>query len=280
MKPDSREQYGTDDAPADRLPELHTVGWDRFKAASPQSLAPHVHPHAYEICYLVDGAVDWWTEREPVTLRRGDITVTRPGEWHGGVHSVMHPCELFWCQVAPHGLPDALATGLSGGNRRVFAGSDAVAASFDALLAEHRTDYPLAQTAARAVLHTLIVTVIRAANQPQQTRPLSPPIRVALERLSADLAAPYAVEVAAHTVGLTVPRFVEQFCAEVGETPAQWRIRKRLQAAQTALHEPGATVTEVAHRFGFASSQYFATVFKRRFGLSPGEWKEGVNTAV
>jgi AraC family L-rhamnose operon regulatory protein RhaS len=40
------------------------------------------------------------------------------------------------------------------------------------------------------------------------------------------------------------------------------------------LHrEPESSVTNIALRCGFSSSQYFATAFQRRFSRSPTEWR-------
>jgi len=81
------------------------------------------------------------------------------------------------------------------------------------------------------------------------------------------------VEGVAQQVGLSTPRLVERFLQEVGETPGEWRTRRRLEAAKGALQESDTTITEIAFRLGFASSQYFATTFKRHVGLSPSEWR-------
>ncbi len=275
MKPVTREEFGGNDGPATAaglLPETRMLGWDRFRTATAASLAPHRHPTAYEICYLADGRVDWWAEAETYTLRRGDLTITRPGEWHGGVHSVMHPCELFWIQVIPGDLPEVLRNGLADLTRRVFPGSASVAPLYETLLAEHRAPSFLSEFAARAALHTLLITVLRDAGRDAATETVSPPVAAAQALLGTDLSAPLTVEQVAQTVGLSAPRLAERFLAEVGENPGEWRTRRRLQAAQRALREDGATVTETAFRFGFASSQYFATAFKRQFGLSPTQW--------
>ncbi|MBC8134359.1 MAG: AraC family transcriptional regulator [Fibrella sp.] len=276
MKPLAREQFGGDATAAGLLPEIQMLGWDRFKTATAVSLAPHRHPHAYEICYLADGCVDWWVESETYTLRRGDLYITKPGEWHGGVHSIMHPCELFWIQVVPDTLPEALRNGLSHLIRRVFPGSAPISGLYETLLVEHRIASSLGDLAARAALQALLVTVLRDASRKNTQETVSPAIASALALLATDLSAPLTVEQVAQTVGLSTPRLVERFLTEVGETPGEWRTRRRLQAAQRTLREEDATVTETAFRFGFASSQYFATAFKRQFGLSPTQWLAAV----
>lgn len=272
----ARETVGDEIVPAGVLPEVRMIGYDRFKTATVASLAPHRHPDAYEVCCLLGGQVDWWAAQETHRVRRGDFFVTRPGEWHGGAHSVMQPCELFWVQVIAAGLPDDLSHGLCRLPRRVFPGTATAPAFFAALLAEHREAFPLHATAARAALHSLLVALLRDAEKPPTLSSHSAPVAEALRRLGANLDAPLSVEQVAQEIRLSVPRLVERFLQEVGETPGEWRTRRRLQAARVALREPGATVTQTAFAHGFASSQYFATAFKRHFGLSPSEWRDGV----
>jgi AraC family L-rhamnose operon regulatory protein RhaS len=78
---------------------------------------------------------------------------------------------------------------------------------------------------------------------------------------------------AAHC-GLGVTRFVHH-CRQLTEsTPMHYLAACRLDAAREQLRrEPDLTITEVAARCGFASSQYFATLFGRRFGEPPGAWR-------
>nr|WP_238156790.1 helix-turn-helix domain-containing protein [Kribbella sp. VKM Ac-2571] len=49
----------------------------------------------------------------------------------------------------------------------------------------------------------------------------------------------------------------------------QWRTQLRLHAALRFLAE-GASVTQVAHRTGWASTSAFIDTFRRAFGHTPG----------
>lgn len=70
-----------------------------------------------------------------------------------------------------------------------------------------------------------------------------------------------------HTTTKTLQR---DFAREFGIPWTTWRTRVRLQAA-TALLD-GATVTEVAHRVGFASVPAFVQAFRREYGTTPARW--------
>jgi transcriptional regulator GlxA family with amidase domain len=76
------------------------------------------------------------------------------------------------------------------------------------------------------------------------------------------------VELAQH-VGLSLPRLKSKFKQEVGVAPGDYIARRRIQRAAQLLNETNDSVTEIAMRLGFSSSQYFATVFKRYTLHSP-----------
>jgi transcriptional regulator GlxA family with amidase domain len=71
-----------------------------------------------------------------------------------------------------------------------------------------------------------------------------------------------------------VPHFCAQFHREVGVPPSAHHRRLRLDAAREALKQGTFTITTVALRFGFNSSQHFSACFRREFGTSPRGWQK------
>jgi len=67
--------------------------------------------------------------------------------------------------------------------------------------------------------------------------------------------------------------FHRAFCAVFGETPHAYRTRRRLERASRLLKETDAAVTEVCLDTGFESVGSFSTLFRRRFGASPTEFR-------
>lgn len=271
------------------LPELEMLGWSCFPAAQPQGLGPHCHD-AFEVCYLVDGSVDWWLGERVYCVGRGDLFVTRPGETHGGLDAVMHPCELFWLQVRID--PDiplpgleteqslTLSEKLAAIEERRFPASTSVPSLFERLIEEHHQGRtPLGMMAARALLHSLLIQVVRdyetSYAQEEEVVPVapSPAVRDALAFMETRLREPFRIEEVAQAVELHPTRLHERFLREVGQTPAEWRMRRRIAEAKRLLAAPAATVTEVAYELGFKSSQYFATAFKKYTGRTPREYR-------
>lgn len=66
------------------------------------------------------------------------------------------------------------------------------------------------------------------------------------------------------------------FSALVGEAPAEYVRRLRLEkAAGLLVNDPLPTVTEIALACGFATSALFCRLFKARFAMSPTAWRDG-----
>jgi AraC family L-rhamnose operon regulatory protein RhaS len=85
----------------------------------------------------------------------------------------------------------------------------------------------------------------------------------------------WTVAAMARRCGMGVTHFIHQTKQLVNETPANYLTRCRLDAAAKLLREaPAASVTEIALRLGFGSSQYFATQFRRQHQRTPSEYRE------
>jgi AraC family transcriptional regulator len=74
--------------------------------------------------------------------------------------------------------------------------------------------------------------------------------------------------------GVSVRHFERAFKQAVGGPPYEYVLGKRLLAAQDLLLvKPDLSVLEISARVGFSSSSHFASVFRRRFGVSPTEFR-------
>jgi AraC-like DNA-binding protein len=66
----------------------------------------------------------------------------------------------------------------------------------------------------------------------------------------------------------------KRFRQVTGQTPAQYRIRRRLARACLLLEQTGETCREIAHRLGFESEHYFSRRFRQLVGEAPGEYRQ------
>lgn len=71
---------------------------------------------------------------------------------------------------------------------------------------------------------------------------------------------------------ISVSRLSRLFAAEVGESPYQAMLTRRLQRARELVAR-GEPLAWVARDTGFADQAHFCRLFKRRFGSSPGRFQ-------
>ena len=95
---------------------------------------------------------------------------------------------------------------------------------------------------------------------------MSEPVRQAIDYINTNLSGPLLVQDIAAVVSMSTSYFYQRFVQETGMTPADFRTRQRVQMAKGLLQEKELSITQIAYQFGFSTSQYFATVFKRYTG--------------
>lgn len=89
-----------------------------------------------------------------------------------------------------------------------------------------------------------------------------------------------SVEDLAARAGMSPRTFARRFREAVGETPAAFVERARLDAARRRLERPGVAVEQVAVQTGFMNAERMRRSFQRAFGVSPAEYRRRFGTAA
>ncbi len=85
-----------------------------------------------------------------------------------------------------------------------------------------------------------------------------------------------SVDQLADALGTSRTQLNRKLRALVNQSSNQFIQSVRLQRAVQLLRQDGATVKEVAYSCGFSSPGYFSKVFRKEFGVAPGEYAEEV----
>jgi len=85
---------------------------------------------------------------------------------------------------------------------------------------------------------------------------------------------PLTTALLAAEAGMAPASFVRHFHAATGCTPQGYLIRMRLDEARLLLLNSELTVAEAAQLAGFADSNYFSRLFRRKNGISPREYRK------
>ena len=279
----------TFEAATQLLPELEIFGWLRFHTSLPGALQPDRHADTFEIHYMVRGHLRWWVESEHYAFSTGQVFVVRPGEVHGGDEGTLSPCEHYWLRIRfpAKGSLASMTTAETAELRtayqhlryRVFTASPEVNEFFERLLAEHRRGPARSPLMARAMLHALIITVVRDHERHCQIAKQKPlvtwHVRRTLEWLEHQLhQSEVRLDSIAGNVGLSPAGLRSRFKAETGYTLHEYLLNRRVEEARRRLVETDDDIITIAHHLGFSSSQYFATVFRRQVGTAPGDYRK------
>jgi AraC-like DNA-binding protein len=264
------------------IPDVPLVGRYEYHYAHP-GLRTHTHPSAIEICYLARGKQTYRIGERQYHLVGGDLFVTVPGELHDTAGQPEDAGILYWINLRiPRrggsllGLPARdsvlLVEKLLDLPKRHFSGSVKLKMILDDVFEVYdRPDDPLKRVGMINLITRYLLEVVNCAQGCAHSR-LSPGVARIAETIHSHPEENYSLAALAEGAGLSVSRFKARFKAEVGAPPHEYILRSKIEAARKLLQEDW-SVTDIAMRLGFASSQYFATVFKRFSDQTPGDFR-------
>jgi AraC-like DNA-binding protein len=235
-----------------------------------------------EIVYLVRGELVFHVAGRDYAMKGGDLFWTHADEEHSSSQKTYGKSLIYWTQVrlpekpaafltldAAHAWP--LVEGLRALPLRVFKGTRRLKPVFEeALVLAEGPASPLGRLALAGRLVEFLRTVAECARQ-RASPQVSDDIQNALRLLESRGDEPTSIEELARAAFLSESRFKAKFREQLGMPPWEYMLRRRVERAKRLLAEERLSVTEVAHRLGFSSSQYFATVFRRFTLQRPSE---------
>jgi AraC-like DNA-binding protein len=259
------------------------------QAAKP--LLEQCHESWMVLVFLLSGHQRYVIDGRETLVRGGEVLRILPGQRYGTGAWPEQKGDLAWLILKLRPLPRGPALGMSGEGVRSILSilSDTtcktvVPAAPDApeLLESifhwwDRRDEDLGRETIRNRISSLVlgVAAATAGGTPDASDRAS---QQRIERVLHWIAGNYGKEVKIATLariaGLAPTRFHAHFKQFTGHSPKDWLLRKRVEMAAERLRgNPELTVTRLAHELGFSSSQYFATVFRRYFGMTPGMFR-------
>jgi len=247
------------------------------------ALELHSHGRMVEICYLESGRQTYWVGEEKFHLSGGDLFVTFPYECHGSDRIPQSKGVLYWLLI---NVPNRNARLLSLGQAesrmvldrllnlpvRQFPGGEGIGRVLRHLIAAfERDEDPLRLVKLRNLLLSFLLAVLEASQNAH--RRVRPEIRGVQQVIAENLDRALPIRSLARLAHLSESRFKARFKAEVGMPPADYTMRQRIDRAKQFVRHSDLSVTEIALRLGFSTTQYFATAFKRYTGQSPSSYR-------
>jgi AraC family transcriptional regulator len=131
-----------------------------------------------------------------------------------------------------------------------------------------------------AIAHLIAAHVARSYSARSSTARILPPIEVhprkmqrVIEYIEENLATNLSLEVMAAEVEISALYFARTFKAEVGQSPHQYVIARRVERAKELLRDTDMPLDDVASVVGFSSQSHLSRCFMQHVGIPPGAYR-------
>lgn len=278
------------------LPGLVNIGFWNCRRAQDWGLNSHRN-EGLEIVFLETGGMGFEVDGQIHQLQAGNLTITRPWQLHrlGDPHigrgrlfwlifdvGVRRPDQDWkwpsWIVLSPEDLAE-LTRKLRHGEQSVWMANPRIHDAFkqmgESVLAwpDARTTSRLAVAVNRLMVELLDVLTEQQTDESAQLASRRRTVEFFLNDLArnpASSAEAWTLHTMAKHCGMGITTMTK-YCRElVNNGPMAFLNQCRLEhAARVLRHEPALSITEIAMRSGFNSSQYFATSFRKRYRMTP-----------
>ena len=128
------------------------------------------------------------------------------------------------------------------------------------------------------IIYRLLGRFLKEATPKYDTK--DPRVRDAITMINSKTSDPVRVDALAREVRMTSDHFIRLFKKEMGCTPAQFIIERRMMKAMLMLSAEPLMTKEVAYALGYDNLSYFSRLFKRHTGLTPSAYRERFNNST
>ncbi len=283
--------------PPKMMPELCTYTlWDA-KHDQSWGLAPHRN-EGIELGFLARGSLDFHVNDQCYNLTSGNLTVTRPWQLHqvgspnvtaSRMHwliidfKVRRPNDPWtWPEMLNFSLQDqtSLIELLRFNEQPVWKGNNQIEKCFENIAELTKaSDLTKSQTRIQHYINALLIEVyemlqMQNIHLDENLGSTKRSVEMFLDALPQHIEYPWTLESMARHCNLGRSRFT-QYCKQItNQTPMDYLINCRLEQAKRLMQQSKElSITNIAFNCGFESSQYFATAFKKRIGVSPSEYR-------
>jgi AraC-like DNA-binding protein len=266
------------------VPGIPVLGLSRHTSQVTPVLE-HLHPGVLEFGLCLRGALTLSSGGDLHRIMPGQLFVNQPGVPHR-LMAQPRGLSLYWLHVrltAPEKgtllkLPKreaaALVERLRGLPCTVEANTQHVRQAFVRLFQQYDAPPGIYRSlCVRQSCLTLLIELLECS-APKNRATDSERLRAIIAQMRQCPEQSYRIDELAHQAALSPTHFINRFKNETGLPPLHFLLDCRLDAAKRLLRATSRPITDIALALGFASSQHFATQFKRATGVSPRVWRK------
>jgi len=240
----------------------------------------HLHENVTEILFIREGEGSFIIGGKAIEGKKGDILISNCGVLHDERSSADHPLVTYVCGINNfqiNGLPD---NHLIHENMLPMISSDQYSHIlknlFELMINEVLAETPGMEETCQYTLCTLVSLMIRITQNSHdandgETRLLGLKIKDYIDQN-------YMKEINLTEIAANLyisPFYLAHvFKKEIGFSPIQYVINRRIGESQNILITTKKPITEIAKMVGYDNPNYFNLLFKKITGMSPGKFRK------
>ncbi len=223
----------------------------------------------FQLLYIASGKAHFVFDQEEHILPAGSVVLIRPHEAQHYFYLAEEFPEVYWIHFSgtdvqtvlqPLGSATVFHTGVHPEYPPLF----------QAVIRELRLKKPFHQEILSFYLSQLILLICRHANEAKHP---TDEIARAMQYFTKNYQQKISIEAYAKEHHMSVSKLIRSFKQYTGQTPMQYLLSIRMTNAQHLLEHTGYNISEIAAIVGLENPLYFSRLFKKRFGVSPLQYR-------
>ena len=240
------------------------------------SNATEHHHSGFEIYYMRDGKCHYFINDRSYDIVSGDVILIPEGTLHGTNYG-SKPCTRLLinfdsCLISDEILEAIKEVGYLYRNPQTIPAIDEL---FNDIEREYLRADNISKVSLRNYAESLLILMIR--NQPKKIiRENNTIVQAAIKYIQENYTSTIRLGEVAKMLSVSEEHLSRTFKKEITFGFSEFVTLIRLQKAEHMLkNEPSRAITEGAYACGFNDSNYFSYKFKKAYGLTPSEVREG-----
>lgn len=262
-------------------PKLEYADQIQRTPGDPIYFAPHHHQDVTELLLLVEGEASYQIDGQPYTAGPGSLVCFNQGVWHEERSSADKPFHFYYIGVSGMQVSDLAPNAIIDRSESpvvpLMDQSIAIRQRMTEIVRETNGGAPEAAWIGNGLTTALIGELVRLLHHrsgrvrtgQSHTQTVAVTKRYIEEHYSANI----TLERLSGIAYVSPYHLCRLFKKELGCSPIQYMIHRRIEAAQYYLSTTDMTVDKIAKRVGYESDTSFQNAFKKRVGLSPGQYR-------
>ena len=239
----------------------------RYYNSRGQDRVPYRFAEHFEISVYLEDSGTLYINDHPYKLHRGDVRFIRPGTHLRSTEE--YSCFSFWLRFGDENT--AYNEELIGAILPFFYGGEEMITDAKTTVSLFSSD----QVGSKLKMNLFVMKLLyKCYSLSVKAQIKSPAVEACIAYLREHFHQPITLEDLGALTGYVPLHALRLFKAETGKTPHEYLSELRMTQARNLLLNTDESVARIASECGFQSASHFQTLFKQKFGITPGRFRK------